>query len=53
MERQDKKKKELFLEGEVIKETFKQIVVKCSDDGLEYTIRKANIRDFKKWTVTR
>lgn len=48
-----KEKKELFLEGEVIKETSKQIVVKCSDDGLEYTIRKANIRDFKKWTVTR
>lgn len=48
-----KEKKELFLEGEVIKETSKQIVVKCSDDGLEYTIRKTNIRDFKKWTVTR
>lgn len=49
----DKEKKELFLEGEVIKETSKQIVVKCSDDGLEYTIRKANIKDFKKWTITR
>ena len=47
-----KEKKELFLAGEVIKETEKLIVVKSSDNNLEYTIRKANIRDFKKWTAT-
>ena len=45
------KEKELFLAGEVIKETEKQIVVKSSDNNLEYTIRKANIRGFKKWTT--
>lgn len=49
----DKEKKELFLAGEIIKETAKQIVVRSSENNFEYTIRKANIRNFKKWTTIR
>lgn len=48
-----KEKKELFLAGEIIRETAKQIVVRSSENNFEYTIRKANIRNFKKWTTIR